>query len=177
MPGLVPGIYVLGRAEIKMWMAGTSPAMTAVGMRSPRDLGKIRDRARGGANFVQKLEAIFAQRLVLNIDGDLVEESIDTRAELRHRAHGGLEVFRRDRALGFGFGDTDRLRQRFLLSLLIERQIGRARIVALILSLFDADDVGRALVAGEEIFSVLSVEEFAERFDATDDEQKIVLAF
>jgi hypothetical protein len=28
MPGLVPGIYVLGRNERMTWMAGTSPAMT-----------------------------------------------------------------------------------------------------------------------------------------------------
>src|SRR5262245_8795042 len=28
MPGLVPGIHVLGAAERKTWMAGTSPAMT-----------------------------------------------------------------------------------------------------------------------------------------------------
>jgi hypothetical protein len=28
MPGLVPGIHVLGRSKKKAWMAGTSPAMT-----------------------------------------------------------------------------------------------------------------------------------------------------
>jgi len=30
MPGLVTGIYVLFTGAIKAWMAGTSPAMTAV---------------------------------------------------------------------------------------------------------------------------------------------------
>jgi hypothetical protein len=29
MPGLVPGIHVLLSQEVKTWMAGTSPAMTA----------------------------------------------------------------------------------------------------------------------------------------------------
>ena len=28
MPGLVPGIHVLGPRQLKTWMAGTSPAMT-----------------------------------------------------------------------------------------------------------------------------------------------------
>jgi hypothetical protein len=30
MPGLVPGIHVLFGARSKTWMAGTSPAMTAI---------------------------------------------------------------------------------------------------------------------------------------------------
>jgi hypothetical protein len=30
MPGLVPGIHVLAVSKRKTWMAGTSPAMTAV---------------------------------------------------------------------------------------------------------------------------------------------------
>ena len=33
------------------------------------------------------------------------------------------------------------------------------------------------LIAGEQIFSVLGVEEFAQRLDAADDEEQIVLAF
>ncbi len=145
--------------------------------RLPLDLGKIRYRARGGANFVEKLQPVLAQRLVIDIDGDLVEEGIDMRAKLRHRAHGGLESFRGDGALGFGFRNVNRLRQCLLLRLLIEPGMGRAGIFPLILFLFNADDVGRALEAGEQIFSVLGVEEFAECFDAADDEQKIVLAF
>jgi hypothetical protein len=28
MPGLVPGIHVFPKREIKTWMAGSSPAMT-----------------------------------------------------------------------------------------------------------------------------------------------------
>jgi hypothetical protein len=34
MPGLVPGIHVLLFFEAKTWMAGTSPAMTVVVVRS-----------------------------------------------------------------------------------------------------------------------------------------------
>ena len=33
------------------------------------------------------------------------------------------------------------------------------------------------LIAGEQVLAVLGVEEFAERLDAADDEEKIVLAF
>ncbi|MET4203560.1 hypothetical protein ABIA95_007752 [Bradyrhizobium sp. LA8.1] len=36
MPGLVPGIHVLGRARGKAWMAGTSPAMTNGESEPPR---------------------------------------------------------------------------------------------------------------------------------------------
>ena len=59
----------------------------------------------------------------------------------------------------------------------VERRIGRASIFAIVLLLLDADDVGRALVAGEQVIAVLGVEEFSQRLDAADDEKKIVLAF
>jgi hypothetical protein len=49
--------------------------------------------------------------------------------------------------------------------------------LARVLLLLDSDDVSRALIAGEEILSVLGIEEFSQRLDATDDEQQIVLAF
>ena len=38
------------------------------------------------------------------------------------------------------------------------------------------EDVGGALVAGEQVLAVLGVEEFAERLDAADDQDEIVLA-
>jgi hypothetical protein len=38
MPGLVPGIHVLGAAE-RSWMAGTSPAMTPVAKPNAQDAG------------------------------------------------------------------------------------------------------------------------------------------
>ena len=79
--------------------------------------------------------------------------------------------------VGLGLGDIDRLRQRLFLGLLVELRIGRAGIFALVLLLLDADDVGRALVAGEQVLAVLGVEEFSQRLDAADDEEKIVLAF
>ena len=47
------------------------------------------------------------------------------------------------------------------------------RIVPLFL---DAEDVGGALVAGEQVFAVLGIEEFAERLDPANDEEQIVLA-
>ena len=48
---------------------------------------------------------------------------------------------------------------------------------ARVLLLLDADDVGRALGAGEQALAVLGVEEFPERLDPADDQQEIVLAF
>ena len=73
--------------------------------------------------------------------------------------------------------DLDRLRQRLFLGLRVKAGIRRAGILAIVLFLLDADDVGRALVAGEQVLAVLGVEEFSQCLDAADDEQKIVLAF
>src|SRR6476646_8093764 len=46
------------------------------------DFRKIRHRPGRVANLVQQPEAVLAQRPVLDIDGDLVEERVDARAEL-----------------------------------------------------------------------------------------------
>jgi len=46
-----------------------------------------------------------------------------------------------------------------------------------VLLLLDAQDVRRALGAGEQARAVIGAKEFAERFDAADDEKQIVLAF
>src|SRR6185312_16293371 len=59
----------------------------------PFDPGKIRHRAGGLADFVQQLEPGLAQRLVVDVDRDLVEEGVDLGPQLGHRRHGGGEVF------------------------------------------------------------------------------------
>ena len=65
------------------------------------------------------------------------------------------------------------LRQALLLDQpMVRRVVERALPVLLLLG---PQDVRRALVAGEKILPVLAVEEFAERLDAPDDEQEIVL--
>ena len=43
--------------------------------------------------------------------------------------------------------------------------------------LLDADDVGGALIAGQQIFAVVGVEEFSQRLDPADHQNEIVLAF
>ena len=48
---------------------------------------------------------------------------------------------------------------------------------SLILLLLDAEDVRRALDAGEQVLAVVAVEEFAQRLDAADDQHQVVLAF
>ena len=45
-----------------------------------------------------------------------------------------------------------------------------------VLLLLDAEDVDGALGAGEQIGAVFGLEEFAQRFDARDDHQEVVLA-
>ena len=96
------------------------------------------------------------------------------RAQLRHRAHGGGEILPRHGRSGFGGGGVDGTRQFPLLGLAIEFGGRLAGLFGLVAPLLNAQNVGGALVAGEEIFSVLGVEEFAKRFDAADDEEQLM---
>ena len=54
MAGLVPAIHVFYFADNKTWMPGTRPGMTVEARCSALDLGKIRHRARRGADFVEQ---------------------------------------------------------------------------------------------------------------------------
>ena len=67
--------------------------------------------------------------------------------------------------------------QSLFLRLLEERRVWRAGVGLFVLFLLDAQDVFRALGAGQQILAVVGVEEFAERLDAADDEQQVVLTF
>jgi len=118
-----------------------------------------------------------AQSFVIDVDSDLVEKRIDRRPQLGHGAHGGNEILFFDRTPGLGLGHFNRAGQRLLLRLPVELSLRRAGIVAVVLFLFDAGDVGRALSAGEQILAVLTVEKLSQCLDPTHDQQKIVLAF
>src|SRR5262245_39501125 len=141
------------------------------------DPGEIGDGARGFANLIEKSQAVFTQRFVLNIDGDLVEESIDAGSKPGHRSHGGFEILPGDGGQGLLLCNTDGLGERLFLGQLIALRIRRAGILAVVLFLLDPDDVGRALVAGEQVLAIVAVEKFSQRFDAPHDHQQIVLAF
>ncbi len=67
--------------------------------------------------------------------------------------------------------------ERPFLVLAVERGVGLADEFAGVLLLLDAQDVGGALGAGEQVLAVLGVEEFAERLDTAHDQQEVVLAF
>src|SRR5215831_6300000 len=103
------------------------PAFAGMTPRLPLDARKIGDRARGVADFIEQLEAVLAQLLLVgtvgDVDGDLVEEGIDVRAKLGHGAHGGLEVLARDGLRGLHARLFDRLRERLLLLLDVEPRI------------------------------------------------------
>ena len=94
------------------------------------------------------------------------------RPQLRHGAHGGVEIFLLDRTRRLGLGGIDRTRQRLFLGLLVEAWIGRAGIFAAVLLFLDADDVGRALIAGEQILTILGVKESSQRLYAADYQDK-----
>jgi hypothetical protein len=55
------------------------PHRCAGGGKSPLDLGEIGYRAGRFADLIEKLEPVFAQGFVVDVDGDFVEEGIDGR--------------------------------------------------------------------------------------------------
>ena len=97
-------------------------------------------------------------------------------AQLGHGAHGGGEVLLGDGGGGLFLGGVDGRGQRFFLRQFVALGVGRAGVFVFVLLLLDAQDVGGALDAGEQVLAVVGVEEFAERLDAADDHQQIVLA-
>src|SRR5882672_4609647 len=159
-------------------MPGTRPGMTEQAcLDSILYLGKIRDRARGGADFIQQLQTILAYFWIVVVDLDLVEECIDRRTQFRHRAHRTRKIFFCDSSAGFRLHLIDSLRQRLLLIEGIQRGIRRTVIGLAVFLLFDAENIGGALGARQQVLAVVGVEEFAQRLDATDDKKEIVLAF
>ena len=93
------------------------------------------------------------------------------------RAHRALEIFARQGRAGLGLRGIERRAQRLFL-----RQSEQGRIVSggeralAVLLLLGLENVGGAAIAGEQVLAVLGVEEFAERLDAADDEEEVVLA-
>ncbi len=86
--------------------------------------------------------------------------------------HRCCEIFLGDCRGGFFLCDVYCLRQRLLFGHLVLLCIGRTGVLALIFLLLDTNDVGRALVAGEQILAVIAVEEFSERVNATHDQRQ-----
>src|SRR5207302_234490 len=56
-----------------------------------------------------------------------------------------------------------------------ERGMGRAVEAALVLLLFDRENVAGALGAGKQVLAVITLEEFSERLDTSDNHQQVVL--
>src|SRR3984893_15661707 len=157
-----------------LWIPGSRFArpgktvIVCIGRRSILYLRKIRYRPRRGADFIQQLQSVLAHLSVLVVDLDLVEKRIDRRPQFCDGAHRAREVFAGDGGTGFRLHLIDRLRQRPLLSEAVERSIGRAVIGLAVLLLLDAQDIRGTLGAREQIPAVIGIEEFTERFDATD---------
>ena len=70
----------------------------------------------------------------------------------------------------------DRHSQRLFLRQFVQPGIRRAVERALVLLLLDREDVTRPLGPRKQVLAVVAVEEFAERLDATDHHQEVVLA-
>ena len=77
---------------------------------------------------------------------------------------------------GLGLGNANGAGEFLFLGLAEQARVRRAGVGGVVLLLLDAEDVRRALGAGEEVFAVVGVEEFAQRLDAADDQHEIVLA-
>src|SRR6185295_12309277 len=70
----------------------------------------------------------------------------------------------------------DRRRERLFFRQLIQPGIRRAVKRALVLLLFDREDVTRPLGPCKQVLAVVGVKELSERLDAADDQEQIVLA-
>ena len=112
----------------------------------------------------------FAQSFIVDIDGDFVEERIDARAQFGHRMHCRRKIFLGDGRACLPLCDIDCLGQRLLFGELVFLRIGRTGVRLFIFFLFDANDVGRALVTGEQILAVIAFQELPKRLDASDDQ-------
>src|SRR5262245_20022476 len=157
------------------WM----PAFAGMTPRLPLDARKIGNRARGLADFVEQLEAILAQFLLVgairDIDRDLVEEGIDMRTKHGHGAHGGFVVFARDGIRGLHHRLFDRLRERLLLLLDVERRVWWLKIMLAVFLLLDANNICRAPVTGEQALAILGVEKLGQRLNPADDREDACL--
>src|SRR6516162_6995491 len=153
--------------------ASVGPGM----MRSPLDFGEIGDGARRLADLIEKLESVFAQGLVVDVDRHFVEEGINARTQLCHSAHSGSEIFFRYGAGRISLGGLDHLGERFFLRLPVKLRLRRTGIVAIVLFLFNANDIGRPPIASEQVLAVFAVEELRQRFDPAHNQQQIILTF
>src|SRR4051812_25892437 len=113
-------------------------------MGSPFDLGKIRDRAGGGTDFVQKHQAIFAHLGIVVIDLHPLKKRVDRRAQFRHRAHRGGEILFRNSGAGFDLNLYYGVGQRLLFIKAVQGGIRRAVEGPLVLLLLDGEDVAGA---------------------------------
>ena len=90
--------------------------------------------------------------------------------------HGGGEILAGDGGGSLRLGNADGAGQLLFLRRWQQARVGRAGVGGVVLLLLDAEDVGGALGAGQQVLAVVGVEEFAERLDAADDQHEIVLA-
>src|SRR6476469_790252 len=157
-------------------MPGRRPVMTnGWGSRLSFDLGEVGDGKRRGADAVQEPQAILAQAWIVGVDGDVVEEGVDWRAELCYGGHCSLEIFFRDRSGSHAFDFIHGLSQRLFLSLFEQLGVRRLIVALIVLLLLDAQNVDRALGASEQMLAVLGVEEAAERLYPAHEHKDIIL--
>ena len=100
------------------------------------DLGEIRHRAGGLADFVEQLEAVFAQRLSSTLTVTLSKKASTKGRSLAIARHGAGEVFLGDGGGGFFLGRRRWPRPAPSLRLLVELGIRRAGV--LVLSFFSS---------------------------------------
>ena len=127
----------------------------------------------GATERREEMEPIGAHGRVLVVDQHLFEEGIDGRAELRELGDGAAIVV--GAHLGGG-SRVDGLDGVDKIVLGVEREDlarwRRAGIGLAVFFLFGGENVGGALVAGEEVLAVGGIQERRERFDAAGDLQE-----
>src|SRR5690606_16959420 len=141
-----------------------------------RDLTEVGDAVHDAAHLNKKLQAVFALFGHVGVDHDRGEEGVHRSAQARQRRHGGGEVLGLQRGVhgrgGGGGGES----QGGLFRRLIRQAGGDGTLGQRPLLLLGLEQLGRPLVARQQVRPVLRGQEGGQRLDPTYDPHQIVVA-
>ena len=130
----------------------------------------------GGPDAVEQVQPVGAALRDGVIDRHRIEKRIDRRAQFGERRHCGGEVLALDSGTGFVFDGFERVREADFLGQDEQIPGDLAVIGARVLLLLDAQDIGGALVAGEQVGAVFGSNEGLQGFDAGEQADEVVFA-
>ena len=127
-------------------------------------------------NITQEIETVFSHVLIVRIDDNALEETIDRLPHIGERRHGVGEIFGFYRTI-----DAERCRRQSIIkdALLLrfeERIVDIAIQPRFILLLLDAHDVVRPSIASEKVGAIIAGKERLQRLNPGEHTDQIVVA-